>query len=108
MMVPENRFIPFRGSCPSRFFSLRPPVHARSQALLGKPARQFPKLIDPGRGRAAPILPCGSDLCALADAAPAYPPVIRPTLAACKQRRAAFAAEMLKAHAPIVTGFRVD
>src|SRR5260370_31089083 len=63
---------------------------------------------DPGHRGSAPDLPPRLDLVALADTAPANPPVVRAALAAGEKRRTAFRAEMLEARPAVIAGLGVD
>src|SRR5882757_4685241 len=77
-------------------------------ALVARPPRQIPDIVDPWRGGATPDLPRGLELIALADGAPADAPVVRPAVAAGEQRGTTILAKMLEARAAIVAGLRVD
>src|SRR6186713_3621895 len=67
------------------------------KALVARPSRQIPDIVDPRRGGAAPDLPRRLELIALADAAPADAPVVRPAVAAGEQRGTTALAKMLEA-----------
>src|SRR2546423_11890391 len=77
-------------------------------ALVTRPPRQIPDIVDPWRGGAAPDLPHGLELVALADRAPANAPVVRPALAAREQRGTTAFAKMLKARLAVVAGLRIN
>src|SRR5260370_40230434 len=63
---------------------------------------------DPGHRGSAPDLPPRFEPVALADTAPATPPVVPAALAAGEKRRTAFRAEMLKASPAVIAGPGVD
>src|SRR5260370_22024058 len=63
---------------------------------------------DPGHRGSAPDLPPRLEPVALADTAPANPPVVRAALVAGEKRRTAFRAEMLEARPTVIAGLGVD
>src|SRR5260370_26003869 len=63
---------------------------------------------DPGHRGSAPDLPPRFEPVALADTAPANPPVVRAALAAGEKRRTAFRAEMLKASPAVIAALGGD
>src|SRR6266436_4918278 len=71
------------------------------------PNRLVARAIPPNR-RSAPDLPHRLEPVALADTAPANPPIVRATLAAGEKRRTAFRAEMLKARPAVIADLGVD
>src|SRR5437016_10881608 len=77
-------------------------------ALVARPSWQILEIIDPRRGGAAPYLPRRLELIALADAAPADAPIVRPAVAAGEQRGTTILAKMLEARAAVLARLRVN
>src|SRR5437763_10638719 len=77
-------------------------------ALVARPSWQRLEIVDPRRGGLAPDLPRRLELVALADAAPADAPIVRPAVAAGEQRGTAHLAKMLETRAAVLAGLRVN